>query len=435
MHLSDSSALQTLDGADTTALGDELAHVGLAELLDSLGVEHDLERVGGGEAGLEGLPDLLLGVEDALGLAVPALEEDPLSGLGALGRGDELDGALVFVDLALLEFRGGGEHHGGGLDAAHLDGLEVADDDDLAALHLLERDQAVEARADGAADLALILGSVLAGGVAHGDGGDVEGVGVRVLDGLEDVADAEVDEGGREGRGGGGGLGLFGSLLLLLLLVLGLSRDGLLGLGGDLLDLLLGAVDEGGVTAGSGSSGGGGLLLLQALLLGLGVDGLLDEADVVGVNLDLALVLDGEAEDGRVLDEVDEADDVGVSLLAGSLVGGPLGDDGGEGLVDGNVGLAGLDAEKGGSAGEVAVEGLDDGGLVVAGLEALGGGEPLLDLGLLGGGVGLGGNGGHGGGESVGGSCEGSGAQTPGDEGSEGEQLCGVLVRVCLLWM
>lgn len=107
--------------------------------------------------------------------------------------------------LAFLDARGCGEHHGARLDAAHGDGLEVADGDDFAVLHLGERDEAVEAGADGADDLAFVLGGVFgAGGVAAGDGGDEKGVGVRVGFGLEDVADAQVDEGGGEGLLDGG---------------------------------------------------------------------------------------------------------------------------------------------------------------------------------------------------------------------------------------
>jgi hypothetical protein len=80
---------------------------------------------------------------------------------------------------------------------------------------------------------------------------------------------------------------------------------------------------------------------------------------------------------------------VGVALLAGALLGGPLGDNGSEGLVDSDVSLGGLAAEKSRTAGEVVVEGLEDGRLVLGGLETLRGGEPLLDLGLLGGSISL----------------------------------------------
>jgi hypothetical protein len=67
-------------------------------------------------------------------------------------------------------------------------------------LHLGQRDQAVEARAYGAHDLAFVLGGVLgAGRVAARDGADEQRVGVGVCLGLEDVADAQVDEGGGEG--------------------------------------------------------------------------------------------------------------------------------------------------------------------------------------------------------------------------------------------
>ena len=105
-----------------------------------------------------------------------------------------------------------GENHGAGLDATHGDRLQVADCDDAAVLHVLEGDEAVETGAHGADDLALVLGGVVgAGGVAAGDGGDEEGVGVGVGLRLQDVADAEVDEGGGEGLlDGGAGLVLAG---------------------------------------------------------------------------------------------------------------------------------------------------------------------------------------------------------------------------------
>lgn len=331
------------------------------------------------------------------------------------------------VVLALLGDGGGGEDHGAGLDAAHLDGLEVAHDDDLAALHLLEGNEAVEAGADGAADLALVLGVVVvAGGVADGNGGDVEGVGVGVVDGLEDVADSEVDEGGGERSSRGGSLlGLGGLLLLLLLLAStssgstggGTASDLLLDIGGNLLDLFHGTVDERGL----GVAGGGlGLLLLKTLLLSLGVDGGLHVEDIVLIDLELILVLDLEPEQGRVLDKVEVTNNVRVALFASALLGSPAGNDGGEALVDGDIGLAGLAAEEGSSAREVVVESLENGRLVLGRLEALRGGQPLLDLGLLGGSIRLGGEGRHSGELSEGGESP----SGDGTKGAEGEQGC-----------
>lgn len=390
--LSHNGILEAGDSADTTTLSNKTSTASLSKLLNNTRIKSDLKTISGSETRLESLPDLLLGVENTLGATLPALEPNTVAGLGTLGRSDELNWALVVVDLTLLDLGRGGEDHGAGLDAAHLDGLEVADHDDLAALHGLEGDEAVETRADGAADLTLVLDVVLVAGlVANSDGGNVEGVGVGVVDGLENVTDSEVNESRGERSSRGGSSLLLGSLLLLLLLRL-ISSNLLLGRLNNLLDLLLGAINKRSLTT-SGSSSSSLLLLL--LLLSLGVNGRLHVKDVITINLDLVLILDIEAEQGRVLDKVDVADDVGVSLLAGSLLGRPLGDDGSEGLVDGDVGLGGLAAEEGGAAGEVVVEGLEDGGLVLGGLEALGGGEPLLDLSLLGGSVGLGGEGCH----------------------------------------
>lgn len=407
IYLSDNSTLQSLDRADATTLGNQLTNLSLAQLLNDAGIESNLKAVGGGESGLEHLPNLLLGVENALRLALPSLKVDTLTGLGAFGRSDQLNGALVVVNLTLLEFGRCGEDHGARLDASHLDGLEVGHNDDLAALHLLEGNKAVEAGADGSADLALVLGGIFAGGIAHGDGGNEKRVGIRVVDGLEDVTNTEVDQaGGQRSSGSRGLLGLGGLLLLLLLgLVaassaghsgLGLAND-LLGLVLDLLGLFLGAVGKSGLASGSGGSSS--LLLLEALLFGLCVNGRLDIQDLILVNRDLLLVLQLQAEDGGVLDEINVAHNVGEALLAGALLGSPLGNEGSEGLVDGDIGLAGLAAEERRAAGQVAIEGLEDLGLVVGGLEAVRGGEPLLDLGLLGGSVLLGAEGGHCGGD------------------------------------
>ncbi|KAG7038594.1 methionyl-tRNA synthetase [Colletotrichum scovillei] len=404
--------LQAGNSAKTARLGLELTKTLLSKRLNNTGIKGNGQVVGGGEAGLEGLPDLLLGVQDTLGFTFPALKVDTLTCLGIGGGSDELDRSLVVVDLAFLKLGRSGQNHGARLDAAHLDGLQVADNDDLAALHGLEGHETVEARADGAADLALVLSGFIVGLVADGNGGDVEGVGLGVLDGLEDVADTEIDEGRGERGGSGSSLLGLGSLGLLLLLGLALAgTDGgldlVLGLGDNLLDLLasalillglLGAVGQGLVTSSSSTTGGGGssgLLLLETLLLGLGVDGGLHVEDLVEVNLDLVVGLDIGGEGGEVLDEVEVADDVGVALLAGALLGGPGGDEGTDSGVESGVGLAGLGAEKGGAGAQVGVEGIEDrGGLVgLRLLETSGSGEPLLDLGLLVGSVG--GVGGH----------------------------------------
>lgn len=162
-------------------------------------IEANLERLRRRKPGLNALPDLLLRVQHGLWLALPALKVHSIAGLAVCRGVDEFNRALVCV-LAFDNFGRRSEHHGAGLDAAHGDGLEIAYGDDFAVLHVGEGDQAVEAGADGAHDLAFVLGGVVcAGGIAAGNGADEEGVGVGVGLGFEDVADAEVDEGWGEG--------------------------------------------------------------------------------------------------------------------------------------------------------------------------------------------------------------------------------------------
>lgn len=358
-------------------------------------IKPNLQRIRSRESRLNSLPNLLLGVQHSLGLALPTLKKHTITSLGLRGRVDQLDGALVGV-LALLDLGRRGEHHGARLDAAHGDGLQVAHGDDLAVLHLGERDEAVEARAHGADDLAFVLGGVVgAGGVAAGDGADVEGVGIGVGFGLEDVTDAEVDKAGGERLLGPGEVsndmyplaiggfwysrrGLLGLGLLLLLLLLlrrrtlrrtasltsdsrshSLTRSLRLILSLLLLALLVsGALlarqRRGRSTLSSGLRSSSLLLLLLALLLGLSIDGFDLEDNVVDVNGDALVQL--QVVDSRVLDEVDEADDVVVALLAGALLDAPLGDEGSEVLVEGNVGDGGLCAQDRGAAREVRVQ-------------------------------------------------------------------------------
>lgn len=323
----------------------------------------------------------------------------------------------MVVFLAFLDAWRGGEDHGAGLDAAHGDGLEVADGDDLAALHFLEGHKAVEARAHGAAGLALVLFGIIGSrGVADIDGGDVQAVGVGVTDGLENVTDTEIDKSRREGLlGCGGGLGLLGCLLLLCLLLSllaharGFGSDGisdllasslclvldLLGLLGSLLNdrLLLGlrssCRSDSCACVGStgGTLGSQFLLLLLALLLGLQVNGLDLENDIVLINLDLLGVVDLQTKQGRVLDKVGVTNNVVVSLLASALLVRPGSDDGSDAGVEGNVGDRGLGAEKSRASAEVRVER----GQTLGSLSSVLGGrsnvrgsdEPLLNLGLL----------------------------------------------------
>lgn len=328
--LSDSCILEGLDRANTARFSLELAYTILTlQLLDNTSIKGHLQGVRSGKSRLKGLPDLLLGVQLLLRLALEAIKEDTLAGLGVCRGVDQLDGALVPIILALFDLGACGEHHGAGLDAAHLDGFEVAYDDNLAALHLLERDEAVETRADGADDLAFVfLGIGGACRIAHGDGGDVEGVGVGVLDGLEDVADTQVDESGRE-RGGGWWGGFLATVLvlglLLLLLALALASDGAYDGVLDLGDFFLGAVDQclllAALSSSSSSGSLGSLLLLGLLFLGLGVNGRLDVEDFLGVDLEFVTVCDGQTKQGAVLDKVEVADNMGVASLTGAFLG------------------------------------------------------------------------------------------------------------------
>jgi hypothetical protein len=104
----------------------------------------------------------------------------------------------------------------------------------------------------------------------------------------------------------------------------------------------------------NGIGDSGLLLLLLALLLGLCVDGLDLEDDAIDINVDLVIQL--QAEDGRVLNKVDMSDDVVVALLAGALLCTPLGDDGREFVVEGDVCDRGLCAEERGPAREMRVQ-------------------------------------------------------------------------------
>ncbi|KAH0238475.1 hypothetical protein KCV06_g506, partial [Aureobasidium melanogenum] len=104
-RLSDSGASKRLNSANTR-LSLELSNTAIA-LLDKLrhsrDLESNLEVLGSGEARLEGLPNLLLGVEDGLGLAFVAIEVDAVASDGTFRDVDEFDGAAVVVLLALLD--------------------------------------------------------------------------------------------------------------------------------------------------------------------------------------------------------------------------------------------------------------------------------------------------------------------------------------------
>lgn len=393
-HLPDDAASQGGDSADTRLglEGGKTSPAALFELLDSRHVECDLLGLSRGEANLAVVPDLLLGVQNRLRLALPALEVHTVTSLGSDRWVDELNGTGVVVLDARCEARRRGENHGAGLNAAHGDGLEVTDCHDATVLHVLEGNEAVEARADGPDGLSLVLGRVVcAGSVAAVDGADEERVGVGVSLGLENVSNTQVDHGRRERLLDSGSLGRLGLLLLLLLLDardLGSNRAGdlvasflhlLTGLLGLLLDRL---------ASRSFSTSSCGLLLILLLLLGLSVEGLHRRNDLVDVDGDLLSLGNAQAEHGRVLDEVEVTDNVVVTLLASALLGRPELYDGSQAGVHANVGNRGLAAEQSGAGREVGVqrgEALSSFRGVLGGSRDVGGGnEPLLDLGLLG---------------------------------------------------
>lgn len=369
----------------------EASLAALLKLLNSGHIESDLLGLSCGEADLAVVPNLLLGVQNGLGLALPALKIDTVTSLSGNGWVDELDRTGVVVLHTRCEAGRCGENHGAGLDAAHGDGLEVADCHDLAVLHVLERNEAVEARADGADDLALVLGGVVcAGCVAAVDGADKERVGVRVPLSLENVSNAQVNHGRCERLLDSGSLGRLGLLLLLLLLdARDLGSDSACDLLASLLSLLAGLLGLLLDLLGSRclSTSSGGLLLLLLLLLGLGVEGLHRRNDLFNVDGDLLTLGNLEAEHGRVLDEVEVTDDVVVSLLAGALLGRPELHDGSQARVHADISDGGLAAEQSGAGREVGVQGreaLSSLRRVLSGSSDVGGGdEPLLDLGLL----------------------------------------------------
>ena len=177
-----------------------------SELLVRLEVRDDL------------IPDLLLRVEHSVGLAIVALHGDSLANGGVLGREDDLDLRVVLV--------GGREDHGAGLDAAHLSGLEVLEEEGALALEVLWLVEVSEAGDDG--DLAVLLAEI--------DGLEEEGVCVGVLCDADELADDDVRAGDVYGEGLGlllgllrglGGLGLRAELGVRLVGELLLALEGL----------------------------------------------------------------------------------------------------------------------------------------------------------------------------------------------------------------
>lgn len=388
--------LQALHRADASRLRNQFSNGGLTSASlsshgrDRRAVERNLQVIRGGETGLEGLPDLLLRVQHLFGLALaPALEEDALTGLSVRGRVDQLDGTGVRV-LALGDAGGGGQHHCTGLDAAHGDGLEVADGDDLAALHLLERDEAVQTRADGADCKTgfLVHGGVLgAGSIATVNGRDVEGIGVGVVDRAQDVTDTQVDEGwGWRRSRCRSRLGLLLLLLFLFLLLLLLgwrcpfsSRLGSLG---SLSLLRLALSNDKRLLAGCTLRRSSSLLLLL-------LDGFRHEQDLVGVDADLLLLRDPQAEQLPVLNKVDVSHNVVVAVLPRALLRSPLLHERSQKRVGRDIGDGRLRAQEGRPRREVGVQVTEEGrggGLVILaqGSRQIGDGcQPFLDLRVL----------------------------------------------------
>ena len=195
--------------------------------------------------------------------------------------------------FTLRDARGRSEDHGGGFDASHGHGLEVADGDDLAVLHFLERDQAVQPGADSSHGLAgcfVQRGVLRVRGVAAVNGRDVQGVGVGVVHGTQDVTNTEVDDRRRERSSRcRRRLRLLG-LLLFLLLLFAPSSSGIstfsslfgLTLSNNQRLLVLSSIR---VLSSS-------LLLLLALLLLLRIHGLGHKPHIIQINPNLLLVGD-----------------------------------------------------------------------------------------------------------------------------------------------
>jgi hypothetical protein len=101
-------------------------------------------------------------------------------------------------------------------------------------LHLFKRYKAIETGAYSSNDGAFVIrGIISTGRISAGNGRNVERIGIRMIDGLDDVAHSHIDQRRRERWLWCRSLLWFGSLFLLLLLLPLLSRfsdDGILDL-------------------------------------------------------------------------------------------------------------------------------------------------------------------------------------------------------------
>ncbi|KAH3683593.1 hypothetical protein WICPIJ_005440 [Wickerhamomyces pijperi] len=135
----------------------------------------DFQSFVSGEQRLDRFPHLLLWVQNLFWSTVVAFKEHLFTSLGAGWRFNKLNLAF-WVSTT--------QNHGGGLDTSHSDRLQVGNDNNVTFLHSFEREVGHQTGTDGS--WAFFVTTV--------DGGDVQGVGVWVLDGLFDEPNTEIND-------------------------------------------------------------------------------------------------------------------------------------------------------------------------------------------------------------------------------------------------
>lgn len=153
-YLANIGTLQTRDSTQPTTSRTQFRHL-LSSRLPFLRfpnparlstLKNDFQILGCSKPGLDLFPDLFLRIKLRLRITRVTVERDLLARRSIRGWGDELY-YLFFMRIFGSRGwgRGGGKDHGGGLDAAHGDGLEIGDANDFAVLHVGEWDEPVEA--------------------------------------------------------------------------------------------------------------------------------------------------------------------------------------------------------------------------------------------------------------------------------------------------